>query len=51
MPTLTGQAGGTWKIGANGPSLTLDAIDFCRALARRPGSVGLEELMNTEIPY
>ncbi|MCW2905956.1 MAG: hypothetical protein JWL68_745 [Actinomycetia bacterium] len=49
--TLTGPAGGTWKIGANGPSLTLDAIDFCRALSRRPASTGLDELMNTEIPY
>jgi uncharacterized protein (TIGR03083 family) len=49
--TLTGPAGGTWTAGANGPAWTLDAIDFCRATARRPASVSLDELMNTEIPY
>jgi hypothetical protein len=49
--TLTGPAGGTWKVGANGPVLTLDAVDFCRAVARRPASVTLDELMNTEIPF
>jgi hypothetical protein len=48
---LTGPVGGTWKVGANGPSWTLDAIDFCRATARRPASITLDELMNTEIPY
>jgi uncharacterized protein (TIGR03083 family) len=49
--TLTGAVGGTCKVGANGPSWTLDAIDFCRATARRPASITLDELMNTEIPY
>jgi uncharacterized protein (TIGR03083 family) len=49
--TLTGPAGGTWKSGAGGPSLTLDAIDFCRALSRRPASVTLADLLNTEVPY
>jgi uncharacterized protein (TIGR03083 family) len=49
--TLTGPAGGTWRAGANGPSWTLDAVDFCRAVARRPASVTLDELMNTEVPY
>jgi len=49
--TLTGPAGGTWKAGANGPSWTLDAVDFCRAVARRPASITLDELMNIEIPY
>jgi uncharacterized protein (TIGR03083 family) len=49
--TLTGPAGGTWVTGENGPALTLDAIDFCRALGRRPASISLGELMNTEIPY
>lgn len=49
--TLTGPAGGTWNVGANGPSLTLDAIDFCRVLAGRSGSVGLEDLMSTEVPF
>jgi uncharacterized protein (TIGR03083 family) len=49
--TLTGPAGGTWRNGANGPSWTLDAIDFCRAISRRPASLTLDELMNTEVPY
>jgi hypothetical protein len=49
--TLTGPAGGTWRAGANGPAWTLDAIDFCRAISRRPASLALDELMNTEVPY
>jgi uncharacterized protein (TIGR03083 family) len=49
--TLTGPVGGTWRAGANGPSWTLDAIDFCRAISRRPASLTLDELMNTEVPY
>jgi uncharacterized protein (TIGR03083 family) len=49
--TLTGPAGGTWNSGANGPALTFDAIDFCRAGARRPASVTLDDLMSTEVPY
>ena len=49
--TLTGPAGGTWQAGANGPSWTLDAVDFCRAVARRPASITLDELLNTEVPY
>ena len=49
--TLTGPAGGTWRAGANGPTWTLDAIDFCRAISRRPASLTLDDLMNTEVPY
>jgi len=49
--TLTGPAGGAWKAGTGGPGWTLDAIDFCRATSRRPASVTLGELMNTEVPY
>ena len=49
--TLTGPAGGTWRHGENGPELTLDAADFCRATARRPASVTLDQLLNTEVPY
>ena len=49
--TLTGPAGGTWRSGASGPSWTLDAIDFCRAVSRRPASLTLDELMNVEVPY
>ena len=49
--TLTGPAGGSWKNGENGPVLTLDAVDFCRALSSRTVSVTLDDLMNTEVPY
>ena len=49
--TLTGPAGGTWAAGQNGPAMTLDALDFCRAVARRPAPVTLGELMNTEVPF
>jgi uncharacterized protein (TIGR03083 family) len=49
--TLTGPAGGTWAAGENGPAITLDAIDFCRAVARRPATVTLSDLMNTEVPF
>ena len=49
--TLTGPAGGTWQAGANGPTWTLDAVDFCRAISRRPASITLDELLNTEVPY
>jgi hypothetical protein len=30
---------------------TLDAVDFCRAVARCPASITLDELLNTEVPY
>src|SRR6478672_8907964 len=36
---------------ANGPTWTLDAVDFCRAIARRPARITLDELLNTEVPY
>jgi uncharacterized protein (TIGR03083 family) len=49
--TLTGPAGGTWQAGAGGPAWTLDAIDFCRAVSRRPAGITLDELLNTEVPY
>ena len=45
------RAGGTWQAGANGPSWTLDAVDFCRAVSRHPASITLDELLNTEVPY
>jgi uncharacterized protein (TIGR03083 family) len=48
---LTGQAGGTWTVGSAGPDLQLDAIDFCRVISRRAGSVGFADLMSTEVPY
>ncbi len=33
------------------PELALDAIDFCRAISRRPASLTLDDLLNTEVPY
>jgi hypothetical protein len=48
---LTGPAGGQWTVGVDGPVLELDAIDFCRVLAGRPGTVGIHDLMSTEVPY
>ena len=48
---LTGPADGTWTVGAAGPPIELDAIDFCRALSKRPGAVDFSEVMSTEVPY
>ena len=39
--SLTGPAGGTWSRGPGGESLSLDAIEFCRALAGRAPAPGL----------
>ena len=48
---LTGPAGGMWTVGAGDPHIELDAIEFCRALSRRPGEVTLEDLLSTEVPF
>jgi uncharacterized protein (TIGR03083 family) len=48
---LTGPAGGTWRIGTDGPVIELDAVDFCRIVSHRPGSIPLTELMSTEVPF
>lgn len=48
---LTGPAGGTWNVGSNGPALDLDAVEFCRALSKRPSAVPLDMLMSTEVPF
>jgi uncharacterized protein (TIGR03083 family) len=48
---LTGPAGGTWTVGTGGPDLEADAVDFCRVISRRAGSVGLADVMSTEVPY
>ena len=49
--TLTGPAGGRWTVGDNGPVIELDAIEFCRVLSGRRGTVGLDELLSTEVPF
>lgn len=46
--TLTGPAGGRWQFGAGGPDMTLDAIEFIRAVSGRAPAVGLLE---TQIPF
>ena len=49
--TLTGPAGGHWTIGVNGPVIDVDAIEFCRVVAGRRGTVELDELLSTEVPF
>ncbi len=49
--TLDGPAGGTWTVGANGPALQFETIEFCRCLSGRPGSISLDDLFATEVPY
>ena len=45
---LTGPAGGTWTFGNGGPTLELDAVDFCRTVTgRRTG----EGLLATPVPF
>ena len=31
--------------------MMLDAIDFCRVLSGRRGTVGIDDLMSTEVPF
>ncbi len=45
---LTGPAGGRWTFATGGPELELDAVEFCRTLARRaPGTA----LLDIEVPF
>jgi uncharacterized protein (TIGR03083 family) len=46
--TLTGPAGGSWLFRTGGPTLTSDAIDFCRAVSGRTAAQGLLE---TAVPF
>ncbi|HLY35063.1 MAG TPA: maleylpyruvate isomerase family mycothiol-dependent enzyme [Jatrophihabitantaceae bacterium] len=45
---LSGPAGGAWTFGAGGPSLELDAVDFCRTVSGRGHADGL---LTTEVPF
>lgn len=45
---LTGPAGGTWRRGAGGEQIRMDAIDFCRALSGRGDAPGL---LSVEVPF
>jgi len=45
---LTGAAGGSFVAGTGGPSLTMDAVDFCSVLAGRGEATGL---LTTIVPF
>lgn len=45
---LTGVAGGTFKAGAGGEPIVIDAIEFCRVLAGRGEATGL---LSTVVPF
>jgi uncharacterized protein (TIGR03083 family) len=45
---LTGPAGGTFTSGHDGEALTLDAVDFCRALSGRSPRPGL---LTQQVPF
>jgi uncharacterized protein (TIGR03083 family) len=45
---LTGPASGTWSFGDGGTLLELDAIQFCRTVARRESGAGL---LDVEVPF
>ena len=45
---LTGTAGGEWTFGAGGPTLELDAIDFCATISGRGHGEGL---LTTHVPF
>jgi hypothetical protein len=46
--TLSGIAGGEWRVGDRGEHLELDALDFCLTVgSRRPGT----GLLATEVPF
>lgn len=50
---LKGPAGGTWSSGTAGDEIVLDATDFCRLIAGRPGPDGAEPsgLLTTQVPF
>jgi uncharacterized protein (TIGR03083 family) len=46
--TLTGPAGGEWRFGTDGPSVTYDAVEFCRLISGR----GERDVpFATEVPF
>lgn len=45
---LTGPAGGFWSTGDGGPTIEMDAIDFCRVLSGRGSGDGL---LATGVPF
>ena len=47
--TLTGPAGGTLVAGAGGPSIEIDAIEFCRIVSGR--SAPTHALLEHPVPF
>jgi hypothetical protein len=45
---LTGPAGGRWSAGEDGPSLELDAVEFCRIVSGRGAGTGL---LAEQVPF
>lgn len=45
---LTGAAGGSWSAGDGGPTIEMDAVEFCRVLSGRGSGEGL---LTTEVPF
>ncbi|MGI8614108.1 MAG: maleylpyruvate isomerase family mycothiol-dependent enzyme [Nocardioidaceae bacterium] len=45
---LSGPAGGHWSAGAGGPTLDLDAVEFCRILSGRAPGNGL---LGVQVPF
>jgi hypothetical protein len=50
---LTGPAGGRWRSDTSGEEIVMDATDFCRILAGRPGPDGGQPgwLLATQVPF
>jgi uncharacterized protein (TIGR03083 family) len=46
--TLTGPAGGEWRVGDRGEQLELDALEFCLTIGSRQPGAGL---LATEVPF
>jgi hypothetical protein len=46
--TLTGPAGGQWRVGEDSAPLELDALDFCLTVGSRQPGTGL---LSTEVPF
>ncbi len=46
--TLTGTAGGRWRLGSDGEDHELDALDFCLTVGSRRSGAGL---LTTEVPF
>lgn len=49
--TLTGAAGGEWSSGSGGPSIELDAVEFCRATSGRDTGVDHPLVLGTPVPF